>query len=142
MRGIYDRVSVTTCIDAIILNNDTEGKGVAVDLAGYEAALVVVQVGISADTLSGSVFHTFKLQESATTTDGDFTDVAAGDMDGTNSVVIDDAAEDPATIVWGYKGAKRYIRVFDDTTGTHTNGTPTAACVVRTRARHLGGAAA
>lgn len=139
--NLYDSVSVATCIDAIVVNNDTEGKGVAVDLAGYETALVIVQCGISADTLSGSVLHTFKLQESATTTDGDFTDVAAADMEGTQSTVIDDAAEDPATIVWGYKGSQRYIRVFDDTTGTHTNGTPIAAVVVKGRPRHVGGIA-
>lgn len=139
--NLYDSVSVASALDAIVVNNDTEGKGVAVDLAGYETALIVVQCGISADTLSGSVLHTFKLQESNTTTDGDFTDVAAADMEGTNGTVIDDAAEDPATIVWGYKGSKRYIRVFDDTTGTHTNGTPISAVVVRGRPRHVGGIA-
>lgn len=134
--NLYDSVSVASTIDSIVLNNDTEGTGVGVDLKGYETAVAIVNVGISADTLSGSVYHTVKLQESAD--NSVWNDVAAADMEGSNSVVIDDAAEDPVVIVWGYKGAKRYLRVFDDVTGTHTNGTPFGAVIVRSRPRHVG----
>lgn len=141
MRDIASDVSVASTIAPIVLNNDTEGTGTAVDLQGYEAAYLVVDVGISGDTLSGALFHTIKLQESNTTTSGDFTDVAAADCIGTNGVVIDDPSEDPAVVKIGYIGSKRYIRAFVDTTGTHTNGTPIGATVHRFRARHLGGAA-
>lgn len=137
--NLYDSVSVASTIDSIVVNNDTEGTGVGVDLKGYSTALVIVNVGISGDTLSGSVLSTFKLQESDD--NSTFTDVAAADMEGTQSTVIDDAAEDPTVIVWGYKGSRRYIRVFDDVTGTHTNGTPVGAVVVRGLPRHVGGIA-
>lgn len=141
MRDMANDVSVAATITPIVVNNDTEGTGVAVDLAGYESATLIVHVGVSGDTLSGSVYHTVKLQESATTTSGDFTDVAAGDCIGTNGQVIDDAAEDDVVIKLGYVGNKRYVRAFIDTTGTHTNGTPIGAVVVRGRTRHLGGPA-
>lgn len=136
MRDMANDVSVAATITPIVVNNDTEGTGVAVDLAGYESATLIVHVGVSGDTLSGSVYHTVKLQESAD--NSVWNDVAAADMEGSNSVVIDDAAEDPVVIVWGYKGAKRYLRVFDDVTGTHTNGTPFGAVIVRSRPRHVG----
>lgn len=134
--SLYDSVSVAVDVASIVLNNDTEGTGAGVDLAGYETALAIVNVGISGDTLSGSVYHTIKLQESDDNVT--FTDVAAADMEGTQSTVIDDAAEDPAVVVFGYKGSKRYIRVLDDVTGTHTNGTPYGSVIVRSRKRHVG----
>lgn len=137
--NLYDSVSVATTIVSVVLNDDTEGTGVGADLAGYSTALAIVNVGISGDTLSGTVYHTIKLQESADNIT--FTDVAAADMEGANAVVIDDAAEDPVTIVWGYKGSKRYIRVIDDVSGTHSNGTPFGAVIVRGRPRHIGTAA-
>lgn len=138
--NLYDSISAVATIVSIVLNDDTEGTGVGVDLQGYETAVAIVNVGISGDTLSGSVFHTIKLQESDALGSG-YADVAAADMEGTQGTVIDDPAEDPAVVVFGYKGAKRFIRVIDDVTGTHTNGTPFGAVVVRSRARHIGGIA-
>ena len=138
--NLYDSVSVAASIVSAVVNDDTEGTGTGVDLRGYETALAIVNVGISGDTLSGSLKSSFSLQESDDNVT--FTDVAAADIEGSSQpTLIDDATEDPALIVWGYKGSKRYIRVFDDTTGTHTNGTPLGAVVVRGRPRHIGGIA-
>ena len=138
--SLYDNVSVVVDVASIILNNDTEGTGAGVDLAGYETAIAIVNVGISADTLSGSVYHSVSLQDSA---DGiTYADVAAAFVEGSSQpTVIDAAAEDPAVLTWGYKGSKRYIRTFNDTTGTHTTGTPYGAVVVKGRPRHIGTAA-
>jgi hypothetical protein len=44
--------------------------------------------------------------------------------------VIDDAAEDPTTIIRGYIGTKRYLRILWTQTGTHTNGTPIAGVII------------
>lgn len=135
--NLYDSVSVVAALVPNVVNDDTDGLGTAVDLQGYETALVIVNVGISGDTLSGSVFHSFSLQESDASGSG-FADVAAAGIEGSaQPTVIDDAAEDPAVIVWGYKGAKRYLKVVDNTTGTHTVGTPVGAVVVKGRPRHL-----
>jgi hypothetical protein len=138
MKDMRSRTKTVVSIASIICNNDTEGKGAAVDLKGYEGALMIFNIGISADTLSGSVLLTPKLQESDTTTDGDFTDVAAGDMLGDEDLtVIDDAAEDPDVQRVSYIGSKRYIRAVVDTTGTHTNGTPLGAVCVLGYPRHM-----
>lgn len=133
MQSLESTVSVAQTIAPIVCNNDTEGTGVGVDLRGYDGALAIFTCGISADTLSGSVSLLAKLQESSD--NSTFTDVAAANLEGAFTV-IDDPAEDPAVQVVGYLGYKRYLRVFVDTTGTHTNGTPLAACIVRGRATY------
>ena len=38
----------------------------------------------------------------------------------------------------GYRGGKRYIRVVLAKTGTHSNGTPLGAFVIKSHARHTG----
>lgn len=139
MHNLYDSLSVVKTLEPNVVNNDTDGTGVAVDLAGYETAMMVFEVGASGDTLSGSVYLDLILQESADGSTG-WAAPAAADVEN-NSVRIDDPAEDSVVVKVGYKGEKRYIRAFVDTTGTHTNGTPIGACVVLGRARHVGGIA-
>ena len=122
-----------------VLANDTaEGTGVAVDRQGFQDALMVAEVGISGDTLSGSLYWTIAFQESATTTAGDFTNIAAGDLEGgVNDHVINAEAEDPTTVVRGYRGSLRYLRVLFTQTGTHTNGTPISAAIVLGRPNYI-----
>ncbi|MCO5131203.1 MAG: hypothetical protein M9932_11630 [Xanthobacteraceae bacterium] len=99
-------------------------KGNAVDTAGFGSVAFVVNTG----AVAGAGDYTAKVQESDTTTDGDFTDVAAGDLVGTL----------PATLTangsfkQGYIGHKRYVRVVV----TKNSGTSIAAGAVAV----LGGA--
>jgi len=144
MRDLFNNVDVIEALEAIVVNNDTEGKSTAIDLKGYNSCVLAVTVGQSLDTLSGTVYHTIKLQHSDTSTDGDFADVAAADILGFGNAtmaLIDDPAEDGVTVSAGYIGSKRYVRVFVDTTGTHTNGTPIGAVAILGRERHTGGQA-
>ncbi len=134
MKGVYYDQKVVKSIIAIVGNNTTEGTGVGVDLAGYEGALMTFNIGASGDTLSETVYMTVKLQESDD--DSTYTDVAAGDYEGTQGLVIDAAAEDEIVHAIGYKGHKRYIRAYIAFTGTHTNGTPIAAQAILSHARH------
>jgi hypothetical protein len=128
-------LSVAPSLSPIVVNNDTEGTGLGVDLRGYNTALVVFHVGASGDTLSGSIFLELRVQESADNVT--FTDVAAADLENTIAGVlaqarkIDSTGLDEIVHAVGYLGSKRYIRAFVDTTGTHTNGTPCSAVVVR-----------
>lgn len=86
-------------------------KGAAVDLLGFESAAVVINTG--AITSAGK--YVVSVQESDTTTDGDFTDVVAADLIGTLPAEL--AAT--ATYKQGYIGHKRYIRaVITKTSGT------------------------
>lgn len=111
----------------------------AIDTALYQAYAFIFDVGVSLDTLSGSLYHTLKVMECATS-GGSYTAVADADIigiygvdssgnfeklsSGTNAYVIDAAAEDPATVVFVFRPTLRYVKAKDDVTGTHTNGTP------------------
>jgi len=79
------------------------GDGVAIDTHGYGSVAFVVNTG----AVAGSGDFGVKLQESDTATSGDFTDVAAEQVD----------SNAPSTLVassaykLGYRGFKRYVRV-------------------------------
>ena len=120
-------------------------NGTGVDLQGYESATVLVDVGAEGDTLSSSVHFEVSLEESDD--NSTFTDVAqASIIDGTIAsggifLKLDGTTGgDPDTTGGifrvGYVGNKRYIRVVLAKTGTHSNGTPIGAMVVRGSARH------
>lgn len=135
MKDFFSDVLVAKSIDPILGNNDTEGTGVGVDLLGYNGALLVAYLGQSGDTLSGSVYVTVTFQESDD--NSAFTNIADADLNGgANLVVVDAAAEDEVIVQRGYIGAKRYVRVFVDFTGTHTNGIPIAGLVVKGSTAH------
>ncbi len=146
MRDLHNNVDVIEALEAIVVNNDTEGTGSSIDLKGYNSAEMAVTVGQSGDVLSGSVFLELKLQHSddgsawsAVSSPNDMLG-ATPDANGRFSL-IDDPAEDGVTVAVGYIGPKRFIRVFVDTTGTHTNGTPIGAVAILGRERHTGGQA-
>ncbi len=145
MRDLHNNIAVKQALEAIVVNNDTEGTGDTVDLRGYNAASLIVDVGESGDTLSGSVKHDLKLQHSDNASDWSAVaqaDVVGGTVDANGIfATIDADGEDGAIYRIGYVGSKRYIRLFCDTTGTHTNGTPMAAVAVLSRERHTGGQA-
>jgi hypothetical protein len=95
----------------------TTFKSSVLDTRGFEGVLVEVTLGAftGADV---SNYLTPKMQESDTTNDADFTDVAAGDLQGSFTVVNDTTTKDSQTQVVGYVGSKRYIRVVGTYTGT------------------------
>lgn len=79
--------------------------GPAIDLKGFDSALFVVNTG----TISGDGDFSFKLQESDTTTSGDFTDVDSADILGVAPATL--AANSAYRL--GYIGSKRkrYVRL-------------------------------
>lgn len=132
---IHDNLPIKT-ITPIVGNNTTEGTGVGVDLQGFEGALIKAHIGISGDTLSGSVYMTVAFQASDALGSG-YANIAAADLlGGLNDVVIDDPAEDDVIVARSYVGTQRYVRVLITFTGTHTNGTPIQADVVKMHPRH------
>jgi hypothetical protein len=78
-------------------------NGTTIDLQGFGSALFSINTGAIASAGDFGV----KLQESNTTTSGDFTDVAAGDMLGG----IDATLAENTTYDVGYTGRKRYVRL-------------------------------
>ena len=133
----YATYKVAQSLVPINGNTTAEGTGVAVDTNGYADVLMVALCGISADTLSGSVYWTVTFQECAVTTAGSFTTIAAADLEGgLPTVLIDAPAEDPTQLVRRYKGKLRYVRILFTQTGTHTNGTPIAGLVLLSKHLH------
>lgn len=97
-------------------------NGTGVDLANFDGALVVFQVGAITDGT-----HTPKIQESDD--NSTFTDVSAEDLIGS----LTDLASNVNQRV-GYVGTKRYIRAAVNVSGA-TNGGMYGALVVRSHAR-------
>lgn len=78
-------------------------KGSTVDTKGFSSALLIVNTG----AVAGSGVYTLAMQESDTTTDGDFTDVAAADLIGE---LPDDELAASTVYRQAYIGKKRYLR--------------------------------
>ena len=145
MKDLSNSISPAVSLAAAVRTAAANGTGV--DLQGYESATVLVDVGAEGDTLSSSVFFEVSLEESDD--NATFTDVEqAGIVDGTIAsggifLKLDGTTGgDPDTTGGifrvGYVGGKRYIRVVLAKTGTHSNGTPLGAMVVKGHARHTG----
>lgn len=101
MRDLASNIGVVLALSPAVQTATI--KGTAVDRRGYDSAALVINTG--AIVASGN--FTAKLQESDTTTDGDFTDVVAGDLIGDLPAVL----TPDSSFKQGYIGTKRYIRV-------------------------------
>lgn len=143
MKDTYHSMNGVFGLETIVVNDDTEGTGALIDLAGYNSATLFVLMGASGDTLSGSVKHSLVLHHGDASDGSDLAAVDEADIIGAISgtttgafALVDDPAEDSAVFKAGYIGSKRYVKFKDDTTGTHTNGTPLAAIWVLSHAYH------
>lgn len=116
MRDLSHNLGVVQAlIPQVLAATDTSA---AIDLNGFNSAMVVINTG--AIVSSGN--FTAKLQESDTTTSGDFTDVAAADLIGTlPSVLLASSVAKQS-----YIGNKRYLRLVT----TKNSGTSIAAGAV------------
>lgn len=128
MEDIYSNVLVSQhSLPATITAARTSST---IDMQGFNALNVVFAVGLSGDTLSGSVYWTLKLTHSDN--DSSYSDVTAAELqNGAATVVINSASLDETSYVFGYLGNKRYVRAVATPTGTHTNGTPMAVLALR-----------
>ncbi len=133
MRDLYRNIQVSAHLNPVVAT--TTKTSTAIDLQGYNAATVVVSLGVSGDTLSGSVYWTLKLQHS--TDDSSYEDVTSADvLGGVVSVVVDSASEDETVYRFGYAGKRRYLKAVATPTGTHSNGTPMAMIALRGEAAY------
>lgn len=100
----HDLKVVQACAPQAVSADKT---GDAIDLLGFDSVLVELSVGVVTDGV-----YAFELQESDTTTAGDFTAVADGDLIGTEKTGIATGAGNGGSAIYklGYIGNKRYIR--------------------------------
>lgn len=131
-RDLHSNIKTVQLFAPVVVTTDQNSSGL--DTKGFDSAELVVLVGVTGDTLSGSVKIDLVLQDSDDDSDyadvteasyvlvGSDSDVSAPDANGIFRT-IDDAAEDATQYRIGYRGPKRYVRAQIDVTGTHTNGT-------------------
>lgn len=120
MRDLANNLGIVQAVAPAVLS--ATNTSAAIDLLGFGSAALVINTG--AIVTAGD--FTPKLQESDTTTPGDFTDVAAGDLVGTFPASL--AADSVVKV--GYIGNKRYVR----TVLTKNGGTSIAAGAVIVKA--------
>jgi len=121
MRDLKNNIGVVQAIGPAV--QAATVTGAALDLKGFGSAVLVVDTG----TIVSAGDFTMKLQESDTTTSGDFTDVAAAHLHGAFPASL--AAD--AVVKVGYAGFKRYVRAVL----TKNGGTSIAAGAVLVKGR-------
>jgi hypothetical protein len=125
---VYNNISVVQALAPIAVAADDTGS--AIDLAGYNSAEIVWAVGVVTDGT-----YAIEIQESATTTSGDFAAVAAADLIGTEKTGVT-TTNDNAVYVVGYKGSKRYIRYVITETSAGSTGGVMSILVLKGKAAH------
>lgn len=134
MRDVHSSMLAAVAIAAAAL--DADNTPAAIDLQGYNAAEILLAIGVGGITFSGTNKIEFKLTHSdddQTYTAVTVTDVLGLDSVGAGGIVKSLTAAHAAAAVYrvGYIGNKRYLKLLADFSGTHGAGTPIAATVLK-----------
>lgn len=113
MKDTFHETAVAVTLAPAVYSATT--KGSQADLASIGSALLIVKTG----AVAGDGDYVITMQESDTTTDGDFANVAAKDLLGSLPATL----EASTAYRQGYIGKKRYVRAVI----TKTGGTSIAA---------------
>lgn len=139
MRDLVNSLAAAVAIPAATYTADNTPA--AIDLLGFEGAVVAIHVGVGGITFDASNKVEFKLTHSDDNTT--YTAVADADVQNVDSVgtggivkslIAAHAAADITKI--GYVGGKRYLKLLADFSGTHGTGTPIAAEVIKGHSRY------
>lgn len=122
-RDLYNQIAPTHSLLPAARTATANGTGV--DTAGYEAVVVLIELGTFAGTTPTA---TIQIQESSD--DSTYTAVAAGDLQGGALPAID-TTTDEQVIERGYLGTKRYLRAAITAIGGTGPSLPCSAVVVR-----------
>jgi hypothetical protein len=132
MKDIHSDFTRVVAIGAATLNADNTPA--TIDVRGYDAVEILLDIGIGGITFSGTNKIEFVLTHSDD--DSTYSNVTTDDMlgvtiasDGIIKALV--AAHAAANVYrYGYKGGKRYLKLLADFSGTHGTGTPIAASVL------------
>lgn len=134
MRDLFHNLGIEEAIPPAVFGADNTPA--AIDLLGFESALLSIHVGVGGITFSGTNKIEFKLTHSDD--DSSYSAVADDDVLGLSSVgaggivLALTTAHAAASITRvGYVGGKRYLKLLADFSGTHGTGTPIAATVIK-----------
>lgn len=101
MRDIASNIGAVPALAPAVQAAATTGA--AIDIKGFGSLAIVVNTG----AIVGDADFGVKLQESDTTTSGDFTDAAADVVDSNAPATL----EASSSYKLGYRGFKRYVRL-------------------------------
>ncbi len=124
--------SVIAAIAPAVL--DADNTPAAIDLSNFDAAIIVLQVGVGGITFTTTNKVEFKLTHSDD--DSTYTAVAQEDIKGVTvatggiikSLVAAHAAASLTKV--GYHGGKKYLKLLADFGGTHSTGTAMSAVAI------------
>jgi hypothetical protein len=136
-RDIVTGLGIDLCIVPKVAKVDADGiPAAALDMQKGDAGGFLLLVGDSGDTLAVGLKHDIIAEDSAdgityapVTTGSYLVGSFTPDANGIIATIAAPTA-DQVAIFCGYKGEKRYFRLRDDLTGTHTNGTPIAGVAI------------
>lgn len=138
----FGNVTVTQLLINALTAPRIDIDGASVDLLEHDGCLFVVNMGNSLDSLSGSLYVEFELEDSpenSSWTDCDDADLSSS-VTGTNTGTfkkIDAPGEDEIVFTVAYLGRQRYVRMVLNVTGTHSNGFALSVNVVLTRDKYV-----
>ena len=139
MKDLYNNLEVVSIIDPVTVTDAGAPAAVGdIDLAGFNSALIVYSVGTEAGTLSGTLYHTLKLEhadDDGTGSAGDYSAVAAADVLGVTPstgiiFTIDDPEKANAVYKCGYVGGKRFLKITAAEEGA-TEGCPISVVLIK-----------
>lgn len=145
MRDLLSNIKIGSALDAVAADADT--NGLDIELAGYDSAVIIVNVGIEGVTLDSSNYIELVLQHAPDNAGsaGTYVDVAdvknvitgsGGETIGADGTwaTLDAVADAPGTYSIGYNklladtaSIPGWIRIQLEFTGTHGTATPIAA---------------
>lgn len=137
MKDLMSRLAISAHIARTVLTADNTPT--AIDLNGYDAAVLGLHVGAGGITFDGSNKLEVKIFEGDTTVFAAATAVAAKDLNLPDSMtyaaggIVKSMVAAKAAASYdkvGYVGDKRYIFVLFDFTGTHGTGTSCGVDVI------------
>ncbi|MEH6724937.1 MAG: hypothetical protein V7703_02180 [Hyphomicrobiales bacterium] len=132
MKDMHSGVLALVAIGNAVL--DADNTPAAIDLQGYNAAEIILAIGVGGITFDA----TNKVELTLTHSDDDssYSAVTDADMLGVSSIssgiikTLNSAHAAAAVYRYGYVGSKRYLKLLADFSGTHGSGTPMAAVVL------------
>lgn len=133
MRDLHHNIDTALSIAPAAYNADHTGP--AIDRAGFNSLALAILVGVGGITFSGSNKIEFVLQHSDEAASG-FEPVTQNDVQGvtvgSGGIVraLTAAHAEPSRTRLGYIGARRYVRIFADFSGTHGTATPLSAVAI------------
>jgi hypothetical protein len=138
MKDLYNNIDLKAVIDPIVGANASAPAEVVVDLAGCNAAVFGIYIGLEGSTLDGSNYWTWTMthaDDDGTGVAGSYTSVAAADVQGVTPasgviLTVDSPAEDNTLYKIGYIGGKRFVKITPAEVGTGPN-LPQAVFVIK-----------